>query len=101
MKSPLIAASLSLALLGGVAAPQMAAAQPALTVQSEAAAHPRIVQAIHQMEASYRELQAAPADFGGNKAQAMSDLQRAIHSLRKALFYRLQLDDRAIDSAQF
>ena len=101
MKSPLVAASLSLAVLGGAAAPQMAAAQPVLTVQSEVAAHPRIVLAIHQMEASYRELQAAPDDFGGNKAQAMSDLQNAIHSLRKALFYRLRLDDRAVDAAQF
>jgi|HubBroStandDraft_1064217.scaffolds.fasta_scaffold192138_2 hypothetical protein len=83
------------------ALPQSVSAQPTLTVQSEAAAHPRLVEAIHAMEGAYRDLQQAPDDFGGNKAQAMTDTRAAIHSLRKALFFRLKMDDAAIDRAQF
>ena len=101
MKATIVAASLGLAVIGSLAAPQIASAQPLVTVQSEAAAHPRIVRAIREMEATYRDLQAAPDDFGGNKAQAMSDLRSAIHSLRRALFFRLHMDDAALDAAQF
>ena len=82
--------------MGLAALPQAAMAQP-YTVQGEAAAHPRLVQAIRRMEEAYQLLQAAPDDFGGNKAQAMADTRAAIHSLRRALFYRLHLDDAAID----
>jgi hypothetical protein len=86
-------------------APLLASAQPVIGVQigvqSEARAHPRIVQAIRQAEASYRMLQGAPDVFGGRKAMAMADLRRAIHSMRAALFYRLNMDDRAIDAAVF
>ena len=101
MKTSLIAASLSLAILGGLASPQIAAAQPQPTVQAEAAAHPRIVHAIRQSEAAYQDLAAAPDDFGGNKARAMADLRTAIHSMRRALFFRLHMDDAAVDAAQF
>jgi hypothetical protein len=86
--------------MGLAALPQAALAQP-LTIQSEAAAHPRVVDAIKRMEEAYNLLQAAPDDFGGNKAQAMADTRRAIHSLRRALFYRLHLADAAIDAAVF
>jgi hypothetical protein len=82
----------------------IAIAQPAnaqITVWGEARAHPRIVQAIHQAEGPYRLLSAAPDDFGGNKAKAMGDLSKAIHSMRKALFFRLRMDDAAIDAAHF
>jgi hypothetical protein len=97
-----VTAALSLAGIFGVAAlPQTAAAQPQLTIQSEAAAHPRIVQGIRQMEATLHDLDAAPDDFGGNKAKAEADLRTAIHSLRKALFFRLHMDDDAIDRAQW
>jgi hypothetical protein len=95
-KAATIAAALAL-----TSAPLLAAAQPMLSVRSEAAAHPRIVQAIRQSEAALRLLQAAPDDFGGRKARAVGDLQRAIHSMRAALFFRLRMDDRALDAAQF
>jgi hypothetical protein len=97
LKAATMAAALAGALMG---APLLASAQP-FSIAGEAAAHPRIVQAIRQSEAAYRLLQAAPDDFGGRKAQAMMDLRRAIHSMRAALFFRMHLDDRAIDAAVF
>ncbi len=78
----------------------VAHADPQLTIQSERQAHPRIVSAIHEMQEALKELREAPHDFGGNKAAAMKDTQQAIHSLKKALYYRLKMDDAAIDKAQ-
>jgi hypothetical protein len=77
--------------------PIVASAAPPFTIQSEQAAHPRLVRAIHDMEASLREMEGAPDDFGGNKAAAIRDARVAIHSLKKALYYRLHMDDAAID----
>jgi hypothetical protein len=77
--------------------PTLASAQPKLTIQSEEAAHPRMVAAIHHMQEGLREMEAAPDDFGGNKAQAIRDCKVAIHSLRRALYFRLHMDDAAID----
>ena len=68
-----------------------------MSVQSEEALHPRIVEAIHHMREALHEMEAAPDDFGGNKAQAIHDCRVAIHSLRKALYFRLHMDDAAID----
>jgi len=87
--------------LGGLvvalgALPMLATAGPA-TIQSEEAAHPRIVEAIHHMKEALHEMQAAPDDFGGNKARAIQDCKVAIHSLRRALYFRLHMDDAAID----
>ena len=65
------------------------------------AAHPRIVDAIRRMQEAYALLEQAPDDFGGNKAQAMNDTRVAIHSLRRALFYRLRWDDAQIDAYRF
>jgi len=75
-------------------------AAPQLSIQSEEAAHPRIVDAIHHMQQALQEMEKAPDDFGGNKAQAIHDTQVAIHSLRKALYFRLHMDDAAIDRVQ-
>ncbi len=69
-------------------------------MQQEDAAHPRIVEAIHHMREALREMEAAPDDFGGNKAAAIRDTKIAIHSLRKALYFRLHLDDAALDRIQ-
>lgn len=77
-----------------------ASAAPQLSVQSEEAAHPRIVEAIHHMREALHEMEAAPDDFGGNKAQAIHDTKVAIHSLRRALYFRLHMDDAAIDRIQ-
>ena len=73
------------------------AAAPEVTVQQEEAAHPQLVKAIYAMEQAVKELQAAPDDFGGNKTTAIQHTQAAIHSLKKALYYRLKMDDAAID----
>lgn len=80
--------------------PIVTSAAPQLTIQSERAGHPRLVEAIDKMKVAVKELQAAPDDFGGNKAAAIRDTEAAIHSLKKALYYRLKLDDAAIDKAQ-
>src|SRR5580692_8955110 len=56
------------------AQPMVAAAAPGVTVESERAAHPRIVEAIVRMREGLKELEAAPDDFGGNKAAAISDM---------------------------
>ena len=80
--------------------PALTSAAPQLSVQSEEAAHPRIVEAIHHMREALHEMEAAPDDFGGNKAQAIHDCRVAIHSLRRALYYRLHMDDAAIDRMQ-
>jgi hypothetical protein len=86
--------------MGLGAQPMAASAAPELSVQSERAAHPRLVEAINHLNAAFRELEAAPEDFGGNKAAAIADTKRAVHSLKKALYYRLKMDDAAIDRAQ-
>lgn len=83
-----------------LAQPMFANAAPGLSVQSERAAHPRLVAAINDMSQALRELEAAPDDFGGNKAVAIADTRRAIHSLKKALYFRLKMDDAAIDRAE-
>jgi hypothetical protein len=80
--------------------PTVAFAAPQLTIQSEEAAHPRLVKAIHNLQDVLRELQAGPDDFGGNKAAAIRDTAQAIHSVRKALYFRLHMDDAAIDRVQ-
>ena len=74
-----------------------AAAEPKLTLQQEEMAHPRLVKALHEMREALHELESAPDDFGGNKAAAIRDTRAAIHSLKKALYFRLQMDDAALD----
>ncbi len=73
---------------------------PEITMKTEAKAHPNIVKAIREMQEALREMDAAPDDFGGNKAAAIADTKKAIHSLKKALYFRLKMDDAAIDKAQ-
>jgi len=82
------------------AQPLVATAAPELTIQSERSAHPRIVESINHMTEALRLMEAAPDDFGGNKSAAIADTRKAIHSLKRALYYRLKLDDAAIDRAQ-
>jgi hypothetical protein len=77
-----------------------ALAEPQLTMRSEEMAHPRLVKAIHEMREALRELREAPDDFGGNKAAAIRDTEKAIHSLKKALYFRLKMDDAALDRAE-
>jgi hypothetical protein len=97
--SKIVASGLFLGLALG-AYPMIASAQPQLTMQEEQKAHPKIHEAIIRMEEAKKDLEAANHDFGGNKAKAIADTKAAIHSLKKALYYRLKLDDAAIDKAQ-
>jgi len=62
------------------------AAPPSMA--DEKAAHPRIVAAIHALEDAVAYMKAAPHNFGGHKAQAIEDSQKAIRQLREALKYR-------------
>ena len=62
-------------------------------VREEARAHPRIARAIQELEEAIRYMEAAPHDFGGNKARAIADSKAAIASLRRALAYRAAVDE--------
>ena len=58
-------------------------------MRAEENRHPKIAQAMHDIEKSMRALHEAPDDFGGHKAQAEADLKAAYISLRKALYFRI------------
>jgi hypothetical protein len=101
-KRAAIVAVLSMAGVMGLAAlPQAAAAQPSPEMRAQIAAHPNMVEAIRDMQLAYRALDRAPDTFGGHKAAAMADLQRAIRSTKRALFYRIRMDDAALDRLMF
>ena len=99
-KSNYVAAALAAGVVGLSGFAGVAQAGPQESMRAEEAAHPRLTRAIHQMHEALHELREAPDDFGGNKAAAIHDTEVAIHSLRKALYYRLKLDDAALDRAQ-
>ena len=61
---------------------------------SEAAAHPRIVRAIQNLEDAVACLEAAPDNFGGHKAAAIQASRAAIGELRASLAFRAQQDRR-------
>lgn len=50
-------------------------------------AHPRIHAAIKELQEAKAELQAAPHDFGGHRADAVMAVDKAIEQLRLALQY--------------
>lgn len=105
-RNGLLRHAVGLALVGGLClGPSLLvtpalADEPKLTPQQEWEAHPELVKAVRSMEAALADLDRAPHDFGGNKFKAITDIKTAIHSLKKAIFYRLQMDDAAIDKAQ-
>lgn len=86
--------------LGMASVATVSRAEPQLTMKSEEAAHPRLVRAIHEMREALKELREAPDDFGGNKAAAIRDTEKAIHSIKKAVYFRLKMDDAALDRAE-
>lgn len=65
-------------------APEPAPGAPA---QHHAEHHPRIRAAIRSLEAAKKELQEAPHDFGGHRAEAVAECDKAIAQLRAALEY--------------
>lgn len=89
---------LATVMIGGASMPVYA--NPPSTIQEERAAHPNLVKAIDEMKAALKDLEAAPDNFGGNKAIAIDNIKQGIHSLKKALYYRLNMSDTEIDKAQ-
>jgi hypothetical protein len=84
---------LALALSTGLLVASFSApAANAQTMGSEAAAHPRIVRAIENLEDAVAYLQAAPNNFGGHKAAAIQASRAAIAELRASLAFRAQQD---------
>ena len=64
------------------------------TTQEEKAAHPRIAQAIDDLDAAIQYMQSAPHDFGGHKQAAINASQQAVKQLREALKYRANVDTK-------
>ena len=58
----------------------------------EKAAHPRIVKAINAIDDAVAYMKAAPHDFGGHKAAAIADCEKAVVQLKEALKYRAMQD---------
>jgi hypothetical protein len=85
----------AIALVGGLLLTPLAATfVNAQNIGSEAAAHPRIAQAIRNLEDAVAYMQAAPDNFGGHKAAAIAASQAAIQELRASLAFRAQQDRR-------
>ena len=83
------AALLALPGLLAAAGPAGAAEAPkAPGLGAEARRHPRIARAIRDLEDAIRYMEAAPHDFGGHRAAALSASRAAIAELRQALAYR-------------
>ena len=61
-------------------------------VAREAGEHPNIARAIDALQDAIADLQAAPHDFGGHKAQAIQASEKAIRQLKMALAYRAHED---------
>jgi hypothetical protein len=82
-------------ILAGVAftalMPTIAGAQ---TVRTETMEHPRIAEAIREMESAIRYMEAAPHDFGGHKEAAIGATRAAIGELRAAMAFRARIDRR-------
>jgi hypothetical protein len=61
--------------------------------KTEAVKHPRIENAIKELESAIDYLEKTPNDFGGYKAQAIADSKKAVLSLKLALNYRAKADN--------
>lgn len=86
--------SAAVALLFVAAPSHDARAQAAAPARQQAGArrekneqHPRIRSAIRELEAAKAELQKAPHDFGGHRADAVVAVDKAIEQLKLALDY--------------
>jgi cell shape-determining protein MreC len=62
-------------------------------VKTEASNHPKIENAIKELQSAVDYMEKAPHDFGGYKAQAIADSKKAIESLKLALKYRAKVDN--------
>jgi len=59
-----------------------------LPLNAQASEHPRLDAAIEKLEDAVAYLKEAPHNFGGHKAAAIADCQKAIKQLKKAIRYR-------------
>jgi hypothetical protein len=66
----------------------------AQNMRSEAEAHPRIVQAIRNLEDAIAYMEAAPDVFGGHKGAAIAASRAAVSELRASLAFRANQDRR-------
>jgi len=61
-------------------------------IGKEASEHPRIAKAIDALEDAIHYMREAPHNFGGHKAKAIEDSERAVKQLKLALAYRAKQD---------
>ena len=74
--------------------PTIAGAQ---TVRTETIEHPRIAEAIREMESAICYMEAAPHDFGGHKEAAIGVTNAAaIGELRAAMAFRARIGSKVI-----
>ena len=73
-------------------APLCATVANAQTMRDEAAMHPRIVQAIRNLEDAIAYMEQAPDNFGGHKAAAIQASRAAVNELRASLAFRAGQD---------
>jgi hypothetical protein len=86
-----LAIALSTGLLLAPLGATMASAQ---NIRTEAEAHPRIAQAIRNLEDAVAYMEGAPNNFGGHKAAAIAASRAAINELRASLAFRADQDRR-------
>lgn len=87
--------TLTVALATGLLlAPAGATFANAQTVRSESVAHPRIAQAVRDLEDALAYMEAAPDDFGAHKAAAIAASREAVKQLRASLEFRAEQDRR-------
>jgi hypothetical protein len=63
-------------------------------MKTEGSKHPKIENAIKELQGAVDYLEKAPDDFGGHKAAAIADSKKAIQSLKLALQYRAKEDNK-------
>ena len=66
----------------------------AQNIRTEAEAHPRIAQAIRDLEDAVAYMEGAPNNFGGHKAAAINASRAAVQELRASLAFRAGQDRR-------
>jgi hypothetical protein len=81
-----------LLLLASLIMVPLTVAAPFARAGEERREHPRISRAITALQGAVAELQAAPHDFGGHRADAVAACNNAIEQLRQALAYRASAD---------
>jgi hypothetical protein len=59
--------------------------------QLKASDHPRIDTAIEKLEDAIVYLKASRYNFGGRKAEAIADCEKALDQLKKAVTYRIKI----------